>query len=181
MHNSNFIAYAPELPPCCGWPSKRYNTIFLLGWNFYVFTGDKWSQICHAVTILPCVIHTWHFMFWFVSSRVSIRNLSASCMIIVSFCNLMLYQPKQYYQYYLSKLKQEFLQDRPWISPWTRSISDELDISFHVLASQLAGHCHQQSVVTSVAERKPNEWNIRTMFDDRRVNAIYGIVMSCVK
>ena len=34
-----------------------------------------------------------------------------------------------------------FFHDRPWISAWIKSISNELDITFHVLASQLCGHC----------------------------------------
>ena len=48
-----------------------------------------------------------------------------------------------------------FLHDRLWISPWIKSISNELDITCHVFASQLSGHCdvianrlwhHQQNV-----------------------------------
>ena len=34
-----------------------------------------------------------------------------------------------------------FLHERPGISPWIKSISNELDIICHVLASQLSGHC----------------------------------------
>ena len=34
-----------------------------------------------------------------------------------------------------------FLHDRPWISPWTQSISNELDITIHVIASQLSRYC----------------------------------------
>ena len=34
-----------------------------------------------------------------------------------------------------------FLHDRPWISPWMKSISNVLDITIHVIASQLSGHC----------------------------------------
>ena len=34
-----------------------------------------------------------------------------------------------------------FLHDRSWISPWIKSISNELDIVIHVIASQLPGHC----------------------------------------
>ena len=34
-----------------------------------------------------------------------------------------------------------FLHDRPWISPWIKSISNELDISVHVIASQLSRYC----------------------------------------
>ena len=33
-----------------------------------------------------------------------------------------------------------FLHDRPWMSPWTKSISNELDITIHVVAPQLSGH-----------------------------------------
>ena len=34
-----------------------------------------------------------------------------------------------------------FLHDRPWILPWIKSISNELDVTCHVFASQLSGHC----------------------------------------
>ena len=34
-----------------------------------------------------------------------------------------------------------YLHDRSWISPWIKSISNELDITIHVIASQLSGHC----------------------------------------
>ena len=48
-----------------------------------------------------------------------------------------------------------FLHDRRWISPWIKSISNALDITCHVFASQFSGHCdvianrlwrHQQNV-----------------------------------
>ena len=35
-----------------------------------------------------------------------------------------------------------FLHDRPWILPWIKSISNELGIAIHMIASQLSGHCH---------------------------------------
>ena len=34
-----------------------------------------------------------------------------------------------------------FLHDRPWISPWIKSISNELDITIHVIVSQLSRYC----------------------------------------
>ena len=34
-----------------------------------------------------------------------------------------------------------FLHDRPCLSQWIKSISNELDIIIHVIASQLSGHC----------------------------------------
>ena len=55
-----------------------------------------------------------------------------------------------------------FLHDRPWISPWIKSISKELEITCHVFASQLSGHCdviasrlwrHQQNVQRSSETR----------------------------
>ena len=33
------------------------------------------------------------------------------------------------------------LHDRLWISPWIKSISNELNIIIHVITSQLSGHC----------------------------------------
>ena len=33
-----------------------------------------------------------------------------------------------------------FLHNRSWISPWIESISNELDVTIHVIASQLSGH-----------------------------------------
>ena len=37
--------------------------------------------------------------------------------------------------------KLSFLRNRPWISPWIKSISKELDIIIHVIASQLSRYC----------------------------------------
>ena len=34
-----------------------------------------------------------------------------------------------------------FLHDRSWISPWIKSLSNELDITIHVITSQWSGHC----------------------------------------
>ena len=34
-----------------------------------------------------------------------------------------------------------FLHDPPWISPWIKSISNELDITCHVFVPKLSGHC----------------------------------------
>ena len=38
-----------------------------------------------------------------------------------------------------------FLHDRPWMLPWIKSISEELDITIHVIASQMSGHCDVMS------------------------------------
>ena len=55
-----------------------------------------------------------------------------------------------------------FLHDRSWIAPWIKSISNELDITCHVFASQLSGHCdviadrlwrHQQNVMRASEPR----------------------------
>ena len=62
-----------------------------------------------------------------------------------------------------------FLHDWPWISPWIKSISNELDISCHVFASQWSGHCdgianrlwrHQQSVKWASEVR---EWCVKIL------------------
>ena len=83
--------------------------------------------------------------------------------IFLSLLPLVLYVAFELYQYcvwmcpgaecWLKMLN--FLHNRPWISPWIKTISNELDIICHVFASQLSGHCdvianrlwrHQQNV-----------------------------------
>ena len=41
----------------------------------------------------------------------------------------------------IQKQQPIFLHNRLWISPWIKSISNELDITFHVITAQLSGHC----------------------------------------
>ena len=55
-----------------------------------------------------------------------------------------------------------FLHDRPWISPWVRYhySRDHVTIVWSLWR-------HQQSIVTSSTERKPSEWDMRTMCKDR--------------
>ena len=76
-----------------------------------------------------------------------------------------------------------FLHNRPWISPWIKSISNELDITIHVIASQLSGHCdvisnrlwsHQQN------ENRASETQRRCVKIVVFI-IIYGFLMSCKK
>ena len=71
------------------------------------------------------------------------------------------------YIYAKSQLKNTFFHDRPWISPWIKSISNELDITCHVFASS--------------AECKASEWDMGMMCEDPHFSVIYGYVMSCKK
>ena len=84
--------------------------------------------------------------------------------------NILVYPSKYVHIFCSGYINIFFLHDRPWISPWMKSTSNELDIIIHVIASQLPGH--QQSIVTSSAERKPNEWGTGSMSEDRRFNVI---------
>ena len=73
-----------------------------------------------------------------------------------------------------------FLQDRPWISPWIKSI--ELDITFHTIVSQLSSHCdvistwlwHHQQSVDRASEPQGRCMKIIVSI------VVYGFVMSCV-
>ena len=76
-----------------------------------------------------------------------------------------------------------FLHDRPWISPWIKWISNELDITCHVFASQLSGHCdvitnrlwhHQQNVRRA---SKTRGWCVKILV----FSVIYGFLMLCKK
>ena len=71
-----------------------------------------------------------------------------------------------------------FLHDRPWISPWIKSISNELDITCHVFASQSSGHCdvianrlwrHHQNVKLASETRG---WCVKIVV----FSVIYGLV-----
>ena len=76
-----------------------------------------------------------------------------------------------------------FLHDRPWKSPWIKSISNELDITIHVIASQLSGHC--DVIINRLWRHRQNE-NRASQTRGRRVNfavfiVIPGFVKSCNK
>ena len=65
-------------------------------------------------------------------------------------------------------------------------MSDELDIVFHVLVSQLSRRVihlwrYQLSIVRSAAERKQSEWDTEPMSDDGLLVVIYAYIMSCKK
>ena len=69
-------------------------------------------------------------MKWFIYSQTS-----AGPSLLIEDWEWISNSPKLYGRY------SHFLHDRPWISPWIKSISNELDIDIHVIASQLSGHC----------------------------------------
>ena len=56
-----------------------------------------------------------------------------------------------------------FLHDRPWISTWIKSISDELDITIHVMASQFSRYCDVISNRLWRHHRRPKERHTATM------------------
>ena len=74
-----------------------------------------------------------------------------------------------------------FLHDRPWLSPWIKSISNKLDVTFHVLASQLSSHC---DVIDRRLRRDQRNLNRASATRRRCVklvvfNVIDGFVMAC--
>ena len=76
-----------------------------------------------------------------------------------------------------------FLHDRSWISPWIKSISNELDITIHMIASQLSGHC---DIISNRLWRHKHNENRASETRGRCVKivifiVIYGFVMSCKK
>ena len=82
-----------------------------------------------------------------------------------------------------SRQYMNFLHDRPWISPWMKSISSKLDITIHVIVSQLSDHCdvtsnqlwcHQQS---DIRASETQRWCVKIVI----FIVIYGFVMSCKK
>ena len=76
-----------------------------------------------------------------------------------------------------------FLHAKPWISPWIKSISNELYIIIHLIASQLSGHFDVNS--NRLWRHQQNENRVcetRGRCDKIIVFiVIYGFVMSCKK
>ena len=54
----------------------------------------------------------------------------------------------------MTKMNQFFLHDRPWISPWIKSVANELDITIHVIESQFSSHCDVISTRTKTERVK---------------------------
>ena len=80
-----------------------------------------------------------------------------------------------------SSWRRYFLHDRPWISLWIKSISNELDNTIHVIASQLSGHC---DVISNRLWRHQQNENRASETRVRCVNivvfiVIHGFVISC--
>ena len=57
-----------------------------------------------------------------------------------------------------------FLHDRPWISPWIKSISNELGITIHMIASELSRYCD----VVNNGLWRPRELDTGTICKDCR-------------
>ena len=70
-----------------------------------------------------------------------------------------------------------------WISPLIKSITNELDIIFRMIMSQLSGHCDIISNQLWRHQQNENmwEWDTGKMWKDRHFVIIYGFVMSCKK
>ena len=78
-------------------------------------------------------------------------------------------------------IKSCFLRDLSRITPWIKSIFNELDIISHVIASHLSGHC---DVISNRLWR--HQANVNRARETRGVKivvfiVIYGFIMSCKK
>ena len=80
-----------------------------------------------------------------------------------------------------TKMNTVFLQDRLWISPWIKSISNELDIIIRVTIVWPSWH-HHQAIVMSSTELKQREWDTGMMCKDSLCqvrNKIMSLVTNC--
>ena len=64
--------------------------------------------------------------------------------------------------------------DRPWISPWIKSISNELDITIHMITPQLSGYC---DVINDILWRLQQNVNPATEARDRCFKIVVFIVL----
>ena len=138
---------------CCMYPVFR---ILCLGMSHAVqlcvvlcVSCDVCFVVCAMWYVLHCVYH------------VMCASLYVPCDICFVVCAMWCVLHCMYHVMYAS-----FLHDRPWILPWIKSISNELDITIHVIASQLSCYC--EVISTRSAEQKPSERGTGTMCKDRR-------------
>ena len=75
-----------------------------------------------------------------------------------------------------------FMHDRPWISLWIKSISNQLNITIQMIASQLFGYCdvisnplwhHQQNVNRASKTRVKKVW--RSLFLSSFTDSLYRV------
>ena len=82
---------------------------------------------------------------------------------------------------YLMHVQVIFSHDRRWISPWMKSMSNEVDITIHVIASQLSGH--YDVISNRLWRHQRNESRAsETRGRCKKIVifiVIYGLVMSC--
>ena len=79
--------------------------------------------------------------------------------------------------------KCDLFHDWMWILPWMKLISNELDVTLHMLVSQLSGHC--DIIINRLWCHQLNiNWASETQWWDMKIvnfNVIYGVAMSCKK
>ena len=112
-------------------------------------------------------------MFPILDQIVALMNV-----VILRLCNRLWPQ-----QGLLLRHKPDILHDRPWISPWIKSISNELDTTIHMIASQLSRYC---DVICNRLWRHQLNEDRASETRGRCVNIvvfviIYGYIMSCKK
>ena len=130
-------------------------------------TSDQIIVINSNECIILCL--TQYFMSWAHSSaKNNHRSLISSLSLRKVFYDLALWR---HHIWSVTSRERQLLAlsrllPRPAVNIAVneKSISNDLDITIHVIASLWR---HQQSLVTSSAERKPSEWNMGTMWKDR--------------
>ena len=101
---------------------------------------------------------------------------------LIDVTSLLAFVYSHFYEMYF-EYKQKILHDRPWISPWIKSMSNELDITIHVFALQLSGHC---DVISNRLWRHQKDENQASETGGRCEKSVffivtYGFVMPCKK
>ena len=155
-----------------------------------IFTNTGMSRICYHrihLSMLVCLTPgaTTYIMTYFRFLKWSINFKIIQCNI--SFCGCQIgvrTTPYINFRCVASMVWNAiFSPDRPWISPWIKSISNELDITIHVIASQLSGH---RDVISNRLWRHQQNENPASETRGRCVMivvfiVICGFVMSCKK
>ena len=104
-----------------------HNHISMLVWDILCYKSGP--DIKHEKDILYKIIPIFHgTVNWMIKSRFSSKKLAHKI-------------ARNHRTEWRSTRTTNFLHDRPWISPWIKTISNELVIIIHVITSQLTRYC----------------------------------------
>ena len=105
--------------------------------NFHVWLKRSFATNCQYKLYHACKCS---YAYIYIYRRLSIeKSIVIRKLPLIDKCRII---SMQMLILWYSTINSNLVHDLPWISPWKKSISNELNITIHVIASQLSHNCH---------------------------------------